>query len=60
MSVDIKAIEDKYIKDMKEHCFSGDWEIDHGDADDIVIECLKELGMGELARVYDEVGKWYA
>lgn len=42
----------------------GDQEISHGDADNILLQCLREAGLGEVAdawqRARDRVGFWYA
>lgn len=39
---------------------SGDPEMDHGDADDLLCEFLKSLGYGHLVEIYEKVEKWYA
>ncbi len=37
-----------------------DWEVTHGEADDILCEVLRALGYTDLVDAFDEVGKWYA
>ena len=56
MEIDIKKYEDRMrpLKDM------WDKESAHGDADDILIEVLTELGYDELVRLWEIVPKWYA
>jgi len=50
---------ERYIKLMSS-CNSGDWEVDHGNADDTLCMLLEELGYGKVVEVFDKVGKWYA
>lgn len=38
----------------------GDTEIDHGRADDILVEIVRLLGYKEIADLYEKVDKWYA
>lgn len=38
----------------------GDVEAQHGDADDLLCERLRELGENELVDLYERVPKWYA
>ena len=54
-----KRIE-KYVKFLENNAFSGDWEVDHGVADDALCDLLDELGYKEVVNVYTKVGKWYA
>ena len=37
-----------------------DTEAAHEKADEILMELLDEAGFGEIAKVYDEIEKWYA
>ena len=52
-------IELKYFDKMCD-IISGDTEIDHVRADDILVELLRELGYNRLAVVYSGIPKWYA
>ena len=52
----IKEYEDK----MLELTNSYDAEDAHIKADDLLINLLKDLGLSDLAKIYDLVGKWYA
>lgn len=45
---------------IAEHCMSGDLEIDHRDADDIIVSLIRRLGYTKTADAWDAVGKWYA
>lgn len=51
---------EKYIRLLNQYCFSGDVELDHGVADSLLVDLLKELGYEEVVSVYDKVDKWYA
>lgn len=68
-------LEEKYIEIFKNHfkmnkyellvkdkCHKkiNDPETAHSDADEYIIDLLKELGMKELAKIYDNIPKWYA
>ena len=55
-----KKLEEKYIEEMKNGCFSRDFEVNHGNADDLLIALLHELGYNKLANLWCEVDKWYA
>ena len=48
------------IEEMKKLVNSGDTEVAHIEADDILCDVLKKLGYEELVDVYEQVGKWYA
>jgi hypothetical protein len=37
-----------------------DTEVDHYDADQLLIELLKEIGLDDIAEAYDRIAKWYA
>ncbi len=37
-----------------------DYETGHREADDILVEFLKNIGCNELADAFDAVGKWYS
>jgi hypothetical protein len=45
---------------IRQKCMTGDYESDHGDADDILVSILVSLGYEQTAEAYDAVGKWYA
>ena len=32
----------------------------HGDADDLMLDLLRQLGYGEGADIFDDASKWYA
>lgn len=39
---------------------SGDTEMAHGDADDLLCKVLTQLGYGEGVKIFEEMDKWYA
>jgi hypothetical protein len=45
---------------IRAECMTGDYEGDHGRADDILRDLLRELGYEQTLTAYDAVGKWYA
>lgn len=51
---------DEALRRMKECVRSGDPEIAHSNADDILCEFLRDLGHGDLVDIYCDVDKWYA
>ena len=51
---------DKYIKLLKENCYSDDVESNHVKADEYIVEFLREAEFNELADVFDNIKKWYA
>ncbi len=50
-----------YVEELQK-CNTGDWECDHGNADDLIVELLRELGYEEVANAWEENPpvKWYA
>ena len=52
--------EQEVIKILENNCFSGDAEIDHSNADDILCDFLLSLGYKDLVERYNEVDKWYS
>lgn len=40
--------------------FSGDPEICHGQADDLMLECLRSLGYGTGCDIFEDLPRWYA
>lgn len=50
----------KEIARLQELAKAMDYEIPHGEADDILCDVLRQLGYGDLVDAYDKVGKWYA
>lgn len=57
MSEDLIA---KYVTIFNEQCYTGDLEVDHAKADEILCQLLTELGFGEIVDKYEDVEKWYA
>lgn len=48
------------IECLKHEQKSGDTEIAHGNADDVLCDLLKSLGYGDVVKEYEKVSKWYA
>ena len=53
--------EEEAIKKLKElQDDAGDWEAQHGEADEVLCEFLETLGFFKLVAEYSKVPKWYA
>lgn len=52
--------EQEAIAKLRERCYSGDVELDHSNADEILCEFLRGLGYFDLVEEWDKVEKWYA
>jgi hypothetical protein len=48
------------IERLKGLRVTGDIEIGHAEADDVLCELLAALGYGDVVQEYGEVEKWYA
>ena len=55
-----KRIKQKYVKMLRDKCFTGDTEQDHVYADDIICALLIELGYKDVVKVFNETERWYA
>lgn len=51
--------EEEVIERIKCRCFTGDFEEDHENADEIICDFLRLLGYEELVDVYESVRGWY-
>lgn len=53
---------EKLFVERMQQCNTGDWEMDHSNADDLLLEFLRELGYTKLADAWDKNPrvKWYA
>ena len=54
---------ERFKRKMKEICDDSgefDREIAHFDADELMMELLKELGYSEGVEIFDKMPKWYA
>ena len=47
-------------KILKELAESGDYEVAHAHADDLLCDVLRTMGHHSLVDAYEKVGKWYA
>ncbi|MNM65794.1 hypothetical protein D3C81_772560 [compost metagenome] len=57
------AIMEQYVTQMLELVDNGDNEMTHSNADDLLLDALRDLGFGQIADAWDEVAKmgfWYA
>lgn len=48
------------IAKLKELAKSGDYEMAHSEADEVLLKLLTALGHKDVVKAFDEVGKWYA
>lgn len=48
------------IKVLNELSKSGDYEVVHAHADDLLCDVLRTMGQHSLVDAYEKVGKWYA
>ena len=48
------------IDEIDTLCFTGDVELDHRRADNIICRFLRSLGYDELVDLYEQVDKWYS
>lgn len=45
--------------EIENRAMHGDKEEDHGEADEILVEILKNIGFTKTVEAYAKVGKWY-
>lgn len=45
---------------LEELAKSGDYEMAHSEADDVLCELLASLGFDDVVAAWAKVGKWYA
>lgn len=60
-----KELLNTYVQEMLKLSSLGDNEVVHAEADDLLLNALKDLGLGELAEAFQTVEKevggfWYA
>lgn len=48
------------IQCLKDEQESGDTEIAHINADDVLCDLLKSIGYGDVVNEYEKIKKWYA
>lgn len=48
------------IEELKEQQGSGDWEVAHSEADDVLCKLLVALGYQDVVDEWEKVPKWYA
>lgn len=58
----IKRVIQKATKQMQQIAAMSDSdpEMYHGEADSLLIDTMRQLGLDDLAEAYDNVSKWYA
>ena len=54
--------EDEAVEKLKQICQDNDPESEHCDADELLVEFLRDQGFPELANTFDELSQnfWYA
>ena len=57
---DKEYIKKNYLKKIIEECNSGDKELDHLRADDVLCDLLDALGYNEIVTEFKKLEKWYA
>lgn len=60
MKINVRELDVEFSDEIKRDCFSGDAEVDHGNADAILVDLLEKLGFKQTAKAYYEVSKWYS
>ena len=60
METETKIKDEEYAAQMAAFGESGDIEMVHSKADDLLCEILKELGYVKLVEEFDKLDKWYA
>lgn len=58
--ITVALFEDKYIERLKKIDDDYDIEENHINADNILMELLKELGFDKLVKKYDKITKYYS
>ena len=56
----IEEIDIQYSNEIQASCFGKDVEMNHSNADDIIIHLLKSLGYNSTVKKYKSVKKWYS
>ena len=56
-----KKQKEKYLKQLQKQLYNGDTEEAHEEADDILINILRDIGeFDEIIEAYTKINKWYA
>lgn len=55
--IDVVNLDSKYLKRMKEECSNDDTEIDHANADKILVDLLRDIGLVDVATFYENLPK---
>lgn len=50
----------EYINRLKQIQRNNDYEIAHGDADEVLLEILEDLGYSDIIEEYNKVEKYYS
>ena len=48
---------EQLIRALNEECHSGDKEVDHSEADDLLLQYINDK---DIEEAYDAIDKWYA
>jgi len=56
----MNELEKEYLQKLIKECSSGDIEINHGIADEILCNLLEDLGYKEIVNEFRKLEKWYA
>ena len=50
----------EFAAKMREQAARGDTEMAHSDADEIIVQLLRQLGYDEGADIYNNMERWFA
>ena len=50
----------RIVEKLNRLAYSGDREMAHAEADDLLCEVVDLLGHGEVTHAYSQISKWYA
>lgn len=60
MAINIKKIDQGYAEQIRQECMNDDPEIDHQNADELLLDLLESLGFDETTEAFKNVSKYYA
>ena len=58
--IGLDKLEKECIGYLKGFCNTGDIELNHANADDMIMSLVKALGFKKLEKEYYKIEKWYA
>jgi hypothetical protein len=58
--MNLQELDDHFSEKIKSECHTHDTESNHLNADEILIELIKSIGLHKVVEEYHKVNKWYA